>query len=436
MNPRTELEHQFYDVLMDSQFWPIEQIVALQREQLEQLVRHARKNVPFYESRLDPLFRSNGEIDWSRWSEIPLVKRSDLREHHFAMQARQLPPGHGPVTSSASSGSTGLPISVSSPSLMMLPHRAILWRCHRWNDVDWSQSICSRQVDAAGVALWPEGLRTGNWGPAWMEGPRGAAWQLNKATSSENTLEFLLRTGCRYFNNGPKVAHALALDAERLGVKIRLDAVLAQGGRVGQEDRDAVGRVFGARMIEHYSSKEAGQIAHPCPHGRLHVAAESVLVEILDDNGRPCAPGTPGRVVISTLYNTAQPLIRYEQGDIAVLGGPCTCGRHLPVLEQVLGRTVAIFRHPDGRALAWLMPHQHREKLGCDFWQIAQTGPNHFEVRYVPVSGKPSDPEAFIAAFRSVYFEDAEVRLVELKNLPLTEGGKFLEYVNEYAPGA
>ena len=61
-----------------------------------------------------------------------------------------------------------------------------------------------------------------------------------------------------------------------------------------------------------------GIIALQCPSGGLyHLQSESVHVEILDEAGRPCAPGEIGRVIVSPLHNFAMPLLRYESGDYA-----------------------------------------------------------------------------------------------------------------------
>jgi phenylacetate-coenzyme A ligase PaaK-like adenylate-forming protein len=99
-------------------------------------------------------------------------------------------------------------------------------------------------------------------------------------------------------------------------------------------------RHWGAPVVNSYSAKEIGAIALQCPeHGRMHIQSESLLVEILDETGRACGPGEIDRMVISDLHNFAMPLILYEIGDYAEMGEPCPCGRGLPVLQRVLGRT-------------------------------------------------------------------------------------------------
>src|SRR3546814_3537656 len=88
-----------------------------------------------------------------------------------------------------------------------------------------------------------------------------------------------------------------------------------------------------------------------CPdHEVYHVQSENVLLEVVDDDGRPCGPGETGRVLITSLHNFATPLIRYELGDYAEVGSPCACGRGLPVIKQVLGRKRNRLILSDGRS--------------------------------------------------------------------------------------
>jgi phenylacetate-coenzyme A ligase PaaK-like adenylate-forming protein len=92
-------------------------------------------------------------------------------------------------------------------------------------------------------------------------------------------------------------------------------------------------------LTDLYAADEAGCIALQCPdHEHYHVQSESVLVEVLDVEGRACAPGAVGRVVVTTLQNFAMPLVRYDIGDVAEAGDPCPCGRGLPVLRRIARR--------------------------------------------------------------------------------------------------
>src|SRR5690242_8842580 len=93
-----DLQRVFHEMLMESQFWSPGQLRDYQRTQLAQLLRHARRNVPFYEKRLDPVFTPSGDVDWDRWEELPIVTRHDMAANRDAMLAREVPKGHGAIS--------------------------------------------------------------------------------------------------------------------------------------------------------------------------------------------------------------------------------------------------------------------------------------------------------------------------------------------------
>jgi len=429
-----DLQRQYYEMLMESQFWTPEQMLTHQRTQMAHLLRHARAQSPFYEHRLDAVFRPNGDIDWDRWGEIPILKRSELIEHYEEVTARAVPAGHGPVGEITTSGTTGTPLTVKVTRLSMLASDAARWRSNAWHGIDWSSVLYVRYGEDA-AAVPPNGKVGGAWGPPWDAGAlQGKTFRLNRQVSPAGQLGFIAGIGARYAAIGsPKNGHSLAVEALRLGVDVQFEAIFVNGEAVDELDRSVCRQAFGAKVIDLYSSKEGTHMAHRCPvSGKFHINAENLLVEIVDDIGRPCRPGETGRVVITPFYGTAQPLIRYAQGDSAVVGEPCSCGRSLPTIERLLGRVVHMFRHPDGRAVARGFPETFRAILKCSFWQFAQIGPTAFEIRYVPQDWNEVGDETAIAdAFRKWYFDDAAVSFRRVDSIPLAASGKFLEYVHE-----
>ena len=117
MAAMASLQAQIFDMLQHSQYWPVAKLRAYQESQLAQLIAHARKEVPFYERRLDILFDHSGAIDWSRWPEVPVLTRAELRDHGEEICARHLPQGHGVVRDAATSGSTGVPVRLRQNDL-------------------------------------------------------------------------------------------------------------------------------------------------------------------------------------------------------------------------------------------------------------------------------------------------------------------------------
>ncbi len=433
MQPQ-ELQRAFYEMLLESQFWSSQQLQDYQRTQVEQLLRHARKNVPFYETRLDAVFTASGDIDWDRWHELPILKRADLHNHKAAMRAPVLPLGHGPVGRMLSSGSTGHPVETLVTRISKLSSEATALRSQTWQGLDYSLNMLLRNGTDTDVVP-PKPQELGSWGPQWdKRSPLGRGYRIPRWWALLDQLELIERTETRYLAiGGTKSGYALALEAERRGSPPQLSRIMVNGEEVSEDDRVTCRRIFGAEIIDLYSSKEGGHMAHPCPvGGGYHVNAERVMIELLDEHDRPVPVGVRGRVILTSFYSTAQPLIRYDQGDLATWATSCPCGRSLPRLASIDGRVGALFRHPDGRAKGRNMPTSYRDLLDAEVWQMAQVGALDYEIRYVPRHPDTVGDEAAVAdGFREHYFEDSRVVFRRLDAIPMTASGKYMEYVNE-----
>jgi phenylacetate-CoA ligase len=95
------------------------------------------------------------------------------------------------------------------------------------------------------------------------------------------------------------------------------------------------------------------QAAAECPsHSGYHIAAESVILEIADEEGLPVPPGVEGRIIATNLNNYAMPFIRYDTGDIGIISDkPCSCRRGLPLLNKLSGRKTDFISFRDGRKI-------------------------------------------------------------------------------------
>jgi len=81
----------------------------------------------------------------------------------------------------------------------------------------------------------------------------------------------------------------------------------------------------------------------------MHISSDVCHVEVMA-RGQPAAEGEVGELVVTPLYNYGMPLIRYRVGDVGAWDSqPCPCGRGLPVLRELVGRTNSIITLPSGR---------------------------------------------------------------------------------------
>jgi phenylacetate-CoA ligase len=138
----------------------------------------------------------------------------------------------------------------------------------------------------------------------------------------------------------------VALDG--LGIKV----VFVTSERLYEHQRAAISEAFACPVANGYGSRDAGFIAHECPAGGMHITAEDIIVEIVDEEGKVQPAGVSGEIVVTNLATSEFPFIRYRTGDFGTLGtAPCTCGRGLPTLEEIQGRSTDFVVAADGTVM-------------------------------------------------------------------------------------
>jgi len=144
----------------------------------------------------------------------------------------------------------------------------------------------------------------------------------------------------------------MMLDAG-LSLSYQPKAIVLSSEQLTAEMRPVISAALRARAYTEYSAVENCILATECSHGSLHVSPDFGVLEIVDTNGNPSAPGEEGRVLCTGLLNDAQPLVRYEIGDVAAWSSEkCPCGRdQFPVLQNLVGRIEDVVIGLDGREI-------------------------------------------------------------------------------------
>ncbi len=430
----SEAQKKIFGMLMESQYWPPEQMLAFQRSQLMQLLRHARRNVPFYKNRLNPVFNKNDEIDWDRWHEIPIVSRADLRDRSDEMLALHLPSGHGKVSRGFTSGSTGIPISFRKNKLFVIVSRAANWRFSKWVGWGWLKTNADFPPNFDESRANQEGFYLSSRGPPWLEGSRGTSIVLSRGNKEADHLALLRRFNVQSISSTPNYVEILAHENLTLPAPLRIETIINYGMHTLDYQRVLFKQSFGAETFSLYSADEVGHIAAQCEmQNAYHINSEHMLVEITDEHGMACLPGVPGRVVITSFFSTSQPLIRYNLGDIAEFGGACPCGRNLPTISRIVGRQDPVFTRPDGKGFWPVFKHEAiATGLQCKSYQIAQVEPLVFEVRYIPHSlGSPRNLSVVREHIAGGIPFAVTVVFREMDSIPLGAGAKQQRLVRE-----
>jgi phenylacetate-CoA ligase len=256
------------------------------------------------------------------------------------------PPTHGATFDTRTSGSTGEPVVVRRTGVNALFWSALAMREMRWHGRDLGGRLCSVRANVFSPIDEP------SWGLPWtLFGATGPVRRLPVTLDVPVLADAIAAFDPATLVVYPSALGALADHSEAHGIRFtNLRHVLTISETLLPEVRQRAEAVFGVAIADAYTSEEFGHIAVQCPvSGWYHVMAESVLAEVLDDQGHPCAAGEIGRVVLSDLHNYATPLVRYEIGDYAEVAPACPCGRGLPAWRRIAGRRRNLIRLPTGQ---------------------------------------------------------------------------------------
>jgi phenylacetate-CoA ligase len=214
-----------------------------------------------------------------------------------------------------------------------------------------------------------------------------------------------------------------------------LKAVITSSEKLTKEMRDTFLDVYGCKTFDSYSGVEACGLISECENGKLHVSPDVGIIEIIKVNGLNAKPGEVGEAVCTGLLNFDQPLIRYKIGDLLKLSSDqtCQCGRNMPVIDEIIGRTEDVIIGNDGREMV-RFHGLFIDLINIVEGQVIQHTLSEFELKIVasiPLSTK--EKEILLSRMQS-QLGDITLKITELDQIPRSENGKFkavISYVTQ-----
>ncbi|WP_435749600.1 phenylacetate--CoA ligase family protein [Thauera sp. AutoDN2] len=417
-----------------SQWWPRQRILDLQLERLHALLQDVAVHVPYYRelfarSGFDPAaVRSVVDLQ-----ALPFLTKAEIRAHTDALRADN---AMG-LARFNTGGSSGEPLIFFIGTERVTHDVAAKWRATRWWDVD----IGDREI-----VVWGSPIELGTQDrvrlvrDALMRTELLPAFEMSDAKVDGFIARIRERRPKMLFGYPSAISH-IALRAEQRGVRLDdlgIKVVFCTSERLYDHQRETIRRLFGCPVANGYGGRDAGFIAHECPSGNMHITAEDIVVEIIDEAGRVLPPGQSGEIVVTHLATRDYPFIRYRTGDIGTLGeDACPCGRGLPILKDIQGRSTDFVVAEDGTVMHGLaLIYVLRDIPGVARFKIVQESLGLTRVWVEPDADFDSNTGRVVIAEglkarlgRSV---DIEVHIVEV--LPAEKSGKH-RYVSSKVAG-
>lgn len=413
-----------------------EGLAEVQRRKLRDLIDYTSAHVPYVKARLAEAGLKPSDIrEPADLVRFPLMRKADARANRQALRSDIA----GKLASFTTGGSTGDPLIFDLAKRRVASRVACRQRTSRW----WGVSTGDPEL-----AIWgsPVELTRQDWVRSFRDRFLASrllsAFEMNDATMS-HYLDVLENGNYKQLFGYPSAIYQLCLHARKEGRKLRglpLKVVFVTGEVLFPYQREIIADTLNCPVANGYGGRDSALIAHECPQGGLHVLADAVIFETVDPQGRPVEVGQPGEIVITDLYSHEAPFIRYATGDIAVISPRrCGCGRALPVLERVEGRSNDTVLAPDGRMINSLaLIYSVREVDGIERFRITQKTLTSFHVQLVCTSRYSSSAgeEHIRKGWTQLLRAPVTVTFEYLTELPLERSGKFRHVVSELQAAA
>ncbi len=361
---------QAYRTMMQNQWLSPGALEVYQNRELHSFMENISRHVPYYAK----LFEDRKLDPASIQSKVDLVKLPFLTKALIKAHTEELKTtGPSQLSRFNTGGSSGEPLIFFIGNTRVSHDVAAKWRATRW----WDVNIGDKEI-----VLWGSPIELGK--QDRVKAIRDklfrteliSAFELNDETKARIVGEIIKRHPPMLFGY-PSVYAMLAEYAEQNGIDLSntgVKVIFVTSEKLYDHQRELIQRVFNAPVANGYGGRDAGFIAHECPHGNMHITADDIVVEIIGSDDQPVRNGEAGEIVVTHLRTAEFPFVRYRTGDIGVLSDDsCPCGRGLPILKEVQGRTTDFITAMDGTQMHGLALIYHvRDVPGVNNFKIVQ----------------------------------------------------------------
>ncbi len=360
--------------LIERLYWPAERLASLRSSQLQELVDYAVARSPWHRERLAGL--DVEQLDPGSLRQLPVMGKADLMEHFDDIVTDErlslervnahletvdnngyLLGRYTAVTSGGSSGERGVFVyDWEGWATFCVSALAHLLRAKQSDP-----ELSSRPLIVAWVTAGHFTHASAAVGRTFA-GPEVITHRFPVTLPTSEIVAGLNRAQPDAMVAYPSALHPLSFEAEAGRLRINPKLIQSAAEPLLPEIRAAAEEAWGVRVGNLWGTSEGGGTAIPCEHRSSHLSEHLVIVEAVDEHGRPVAPGErSAKVYLTNLYNRALPLIRYEITDeVTVMSEPCPCGSAMPCVADIQGRLDDTFFY-DGRPVH---PHLFRSALG------------------------------------------------------------------------
>lgn len=418
-----------------SQWWGATTLEEFRFMRLRRFLADVEAHVPYYRKLfLEIGFKAKEISDIADLARLPLLDKPAIRANTDALRSEK---AKG-LARFNTGGSSGEPLVFYIGRERVSHDVAAKWRATRWWNVD---------IGDPEIVVWGSPIELNAQGRIRRFRDRLLRTKLLPAFEmSEQKLDRFLAeirlVRPRMLFGYPSALSLMARHAQTRGQQmddLGIKVAFVTSERLYDDQREQISRTFGCPVANGYGGRDAGFIAHECPQGGMHITAEDIIVEIVDQHGATLPCGAAGEIVVTHLATRDFPFIRYRTGDIGILDNkPCACGRGLPLLKEIQGRSTDFLVALDGTVMHGLaLIYLLRDFPQLRAFKIIQESIYFTRVQVTSASGLDSELISKIElGVRARLGQAVKVVVEEVREITAEKSGKFRYVISKVVPQA
>jgi len=398
--------------LWRSQYYPPQRMGALQWELLSRMLGHCFARVPYYRRLFSELgLRRSDFASLEDLSRIPMMDKNVLLDHHEEFKAEDFQRYRPREV--YTSGTTGTPLRVYWDIDSNVLELTCMWRHFSWAGYRLGEPF----LDFYNVVVdEPKGY---HWN--WKCRALVTAWDAVDASNIERYAAIMRKYGVKSWRGSPFAIDSLCRLLSEVGIEdVKPKHLFTSAEMLLGHQREFIESWAGVPVCESYGLREHITFIGQCPEGGYHIAPEYGIVEIIKDDGSPAQPGEEGRIVATGLHNRAFPLLRYDTRDCAIRSDRvCSCGRTLPLVEKLTGRTNDRLLRADNKWVSGLTEDFRFPNRGIRKAQLVQEEPLTLDVYLVPTGDYSAEVEPLLrTSLKRKLGEAMDIRIHRVEEVP------------------
>ncbi len=338
-------KHKFFK---DKEYSTLNNNLKYSQGRLKEILLYSWENVPYYKKILEEAqVVKKRKIYLKNFNKIPALTKEIIRKEFENLKSKKI--NEIEFSDNASGGSTGEPTAILQDKGMGFEDLAFVWLqnsfvcdypCKHLKLWGSERDIFKKWEIKGRLSEWLYSIKTLNSFRMTKENMKDYVNQINKY--KPDIIEAYVQS-----------IYELAKFIKKNNLEVYSPkGIITSAGILYPETRKLIEEVFRTKVFNRYGSREAPALACSCrENDKLHLNIFTHYIEILDKNLNPCKPGQTGEVYVTILNNYSMPLIRYKMEDRAVVASKnkkCSCGRGMPLIENIVGRTVSVLKTKTG----------------------------------------------------------------------------------------